>query len=219
MTMQFKEHPLADFISLKGMLKLDRMAQDETNRLRCIEAASRRISTEKPEDSAWLVIHVWPGREQAVEKALGDCDIEACVPICKGPKRKRRYKVLPPSDKPVFIGYTFVRCVPSEYALQGLSGFEHVRGAVGGWLRPRRLTDDVMRHFKEMAASGAYDWEVEADAIPVGSKVCVKEGPFVTFEGIVVAFGGTGKGTPVIELDIFGRKTPIMIPLAMLTRL
>lgn len=210
---------IGDVVSLKGMMKLERVVSDASRRSQCIEAATKRITETCPVDSAWLALQVSPGREHAVEIDLESNEIEAAVPVCMGPQRRRHHKVLPPSPKPVFIGYTFVRCIPSGYALQALMGFEHVLGVVGGWAAPHRLTCEAINYFKEMAASGAYDWEVKRDALPKGCKVLVKEGPFASFEGIVVAFGGAGKGTPVIELDIFGRKTPILIPLAMLQRL
>ncbi|WP_220328003.1 transcription termination/antitermination protein NusG [Rhizobium wenxiniae] len=217
--MQFKDHSLAGFISVEGMLKLEKLSADEANRKACIDAATRRFAENHSLSSSWIIVHVWPGREHAVEKALLSHDIEASVPVCKGPKRRRHHKEIPPSEKPVFMGYTFVRCAHSPRAMKAILGFEHVRGIIGGWERPFPISDDSHKHFMEMAESGAYDWEVESSAIPVGSKILVKEGPFSSFEGYIVAFGGTGKGTPVVEIDIFGRKTPILIPLAMLRRL
>lgn len=222
MTMQLRGGPFNGKVSAKGLELLEKIARDADIRARCVFDASRRITTQKPKEARWMVLHVWPGREGAVEKMLDEQDIEACTPVCKGPKRRRHHKELPPSEKPVFIGYTFVRCVPSEYALQALLGFEHVRGIVGGWERPLNVSDEIINHFKDMAAKGAYDWDARVDAgsavFPKGCQVMVEEGPFARFVGTVVAFGGTGKGTPVVELDIFGRQTPMMIPLAMLSR-
>ncbi len=217
--MQLNGSPFAGLVSDKGIQQLDRIAREQATRALCIEAASQRIADTFTRDAAWLVLQVQSGREQAVEKAMRDCEIDACAPVCLGPKRRRHHKELPPSEQVVFLCYVFVRCVPSGYALQGLAGFEHVRGVVGGWLSPYRIAHETLCSFKELAASGAYDWEVTVDAMPVGSKVRVKEGPFVDFVGCVVAFGGKGKGTPVIELDIFGRKTPMLMPIAMLARL
>lgn len=217
--MQLKNHQIAGFVSVEGMLKLEKISIEEMNRQSCIEAATRRFVANHALDASWLIVNVWPGREHAVENALMSHDIEASVPVCKGPKRRRHHKEIPPSEKPVFIGYVFVRCAHSARAMKAIFSFEHVKGIVGGWEKPFRLSDESQLYFNEMAESGAYDWEVKSHAIPVGSKIFVKEGPFSGFEGSVVAFGGTGKGTPVVELDIFGRKTPIMIPIAMLRRL
>jgi transcriptional antiterminator NusG len=216
--MQLNPMPFAGLVSDKGIQQLDRIAREGANRARCIEAASKRIADTFPNDAAWLVLQVQSGREPAVEKAMLDCGIEACAPVCLGPKRRRHHKELPPSKEVVFVCYVFVRCIPSGYALQGLAGFEHVRGVVGGWLNPYRVSNETLISFKELAESGAYDWEVKVDAIPVGSRMRVKEGPFMHFVGEVVAFGGKGNGTPVIELELFGRKTPMLMPIAMLAR-
>ncbi|RKD61542.1 transcription termination/antitermination NusG family protein [Rhizobium sp. WW_1] len=217
--MQLNGSPFAGLVSDKGIQQLDRIAREEANRVECIEAASQRTADLFPRDATWLVLQVQSGREQAVEKAMLDCGIEACAPMCLGPKRRRHHKELPPSEQVVFVCYVFVRCVPSAYALQALARFEHVRGVVGGWLHPYRVANETLSSFKELAASGVYDWETKVDAIPVGSKVRVKEGPFIDFAGEVVAFGGKGKGTPVVELELFGRKTPMLMPIAMLSRL
>ncbi len=219
MTMQLKGDPFQGMVSAKGIERLDQIAREAANRARCVEEAGMRIAAKNPSDKPWIVLHVWPGREQAVEMTLSENKIQAFVPICKGPKRRRHHKELPPSEKPVFMGYLFVRCHQSEHAIQGLTGFDHVRGVVGGWPIRLRLSDQNVQHFKDMAESGAYDWEVKGDVFPVGCRVRIKEGPFASFEGEVIAFGGSGKGCPVVELDIFGRKTPILTPLAMLHRL
>lgn len=216
MNMQHEFGDWRDKVSLKGIRLLERNAAEMTNRKQCIEAAGRKMVESLPDDSAWLILQSQFGRESAVEKAMTESDIEACVPLCKGPQRRRHHKVLPPSEKPVFTGYVFVRCVPSEHALQALARFEHVRDVVGGWEKPHRLTNERVMHFKAMAGSGAYDWEAPGSAFKVGARVLVKDGPFYSFEGTVVAFGGAGKGMPVVEMEMFGRKTPMLIPLAML---
>lgn len=211
------QHRWTDFVSVKGAEKLARLMEERANRQDNIAAAGKRVAGLFG-DSAWIILSVDPGREQVVEKLLNEADIEACVPSCLGPVRRRHHKELPPSQKPVFIGYVFVRCAPSADAWAGLKAFDHVRGRVGGWGGPCRLSDDMFNQFREKAERGAYDWEVKADTLPKGCRVRVKEGPFAEFEGTVIAFGGAGKGSPVIELEIFGRPTPIMIPLAMLAR-
>lgn len=216
MNMQHDFGDWRDKVSMKGIMLLEQDAIQRENRRQCIRAAGKLVADATPSDSAWLILQTHFGRESAVEKDLGENEIDACVPVCKGPQRRRHHKVLPPSEKPVFTGYVFVRCVPTGHALRALAQFDHVRDVVGGWERPHRLTNERVMHFKAMAESGAYDWEAPGSAFKVGARVLVKEGPFYSFEGTVVAFGGSGKGTPVVELEVFGRKTPILIPLAML---
>lgn len=211
------QHRWTDFVSVKGAEKLARLMEELAERRDSIEAAGKAAANRRG-DSAWIILSVDPGREQAVEKLLVEADIEACVPVCLGPVRRRHHKELPPSHKPVFLGYVFVRCAPLPAAFAGLTTFDYVRGRVGGWGSTCRLSDELFNQFKDKAERGAYDWEVKADTLPKGCRVRVKEGPFVGFEGTVIAFGGAGKGSPVIELEIFGRPTPIMIPLAMLAR-
>jgi len=234
MTMQYGRM-FGGRVSDKGERMLERIALEAAIRARQIDAASRRIAAERPMDAKWLVLSVASGQEWAVEKSLDEAGIEACVPTCKGPERRRRQTILPPSDKPVFNGYTLVRCVPTADALQALMSFNYVGSVVGGWERPLRLTDETISSFRQMACAGAYDWDAKVvdqsaaavaapDAVQVdhrtfgnGQMIRVNSGPFGGFCGPVIAFGGAGKGTPIVELDIFGRKTPIMIPLAMLS--
>ena len=170
------------------------------------------------DDSPWLTLKVEPGREKAVKNTLDDEVVEALVPMRKGPELRRRGRVLPAVLTPVMICYVLVRCRVTDKALLGLKSFDHVRDVLGGCLNPRLVSAAEVKVFKMKAEEGAYDWEKPVAIFKRGWKVRLKEGPFCGFTATVVACRSDGKGDAVVEVDIFGRTTPITLPLALLEK-
>lgn len=195
------------------------LAKDDSRRAlqaRCIEMASARYASESTETAAWYCMIVASGREKAVEKAMLEAGIEVCVPMRMGPERRRQHKVIPPVSMPVMTGYIMVRCVWSGYAASAIHAFEHVEGMVGGWDGRHAIPDEKMNHFIKMAEDGLFDWDRPKSLFRAGMMVEVTGGPFATFQGHVVSIAKGGKGDAVVELAVFGRTNPVMIPLAIL---
>lgn len=167
-------------------------------------------------DSPWFALHVMSGREKVVESTLAKADIEVLVPMRKGPIYRRRHRIIPASDIPVLSSYVLVRCLPSAEAFAGFLRVEHVLGIVGGSERPHVVTQEEVRRFSNIAISGAYDWEASSAVFRRGEKASIKDGPFACLRGEIVTCRKDGKGDAVVLLDLFGRETPVLVPLAIL---
>lgn len=203
-------------VSEKGWRMLDKIDREKANQEACIVKASRQYAAESGQAAHWYCLSVATGREHAVEKRMLEAGVEACVPMRMGAERRRQHKVLPPSLEPVMTGYIMVRCAYSPYAMRALQGFDYVSGMVGGWEGRYHITDESMSVFMKMANDGLFDHERPAALFNDGTKVSIKAGPFAAFDGVVVGRTRKGKGDAVVELSVFGRTSPVIIPLALL---
>lgn len=204
-------------ISLKGLMKLDKIAQEAARVAHERESASKQRAL-SVRDSAWVIARVEYGREKAVENAMIEAGIEACVIMRMGPERKRHRRRMPATKTPVFNGILFVFCVPDNHALRGILSFDHVKSIVMGGDHAVKISSETINEFKELAEAGAYDHRRRSDAIKKGDKVRITSGPFVGFEVEVDAFGEAGHGDAVVTIVIFGKPTVFNMPLAMLEK-
>lgn len=202
--------------TLVGSFK-DECFEDRMRRIRggMLHAAALRA----PADSPWMALRVMTGRELAVEKLLRDADIEAAVPMRKGPVYRRRGREIPAKMMPVMTGYVLVRCMVSDHAIVGLRGIEHVIDMLGGSERPHLIPDTEVKRFNDLAAGGALDWEKPTHVFAIGWKVGITDGPFAGFGGSIISCRNDGRGDAVVEINLFGRMTPVLVPLAILQRL
>lgn len=215
--MQHKFDDISRHVSLKGMLKLDRIADDAARIAHERESASRERA-HSVSDSAWVIARVEYGREKAVENAMIEAGIEACVIMRTGPERKRHGRRLPASRLPVFNGIVFVYCLPDNHALRGILSFDGVKNIVMSDEKAVKISVETINEFKELAKEGVYDYARRSDAIRKGDKVKITSGPFVGYEVSVDAFGEGGQGDAVVTIFIFGRPTVFNMPLAMLEK-
>jgi transcriptional antiterminator NusG len=122
--------------------------------------------------------------------------------------------------QPVIYGYVLVQSAPQPAVLVAFKGVDDVIGILGGAESPMRITLNEINRFKAMAEAGAYDWEAPSGlVVKAGDRVKTTDGPFAGFVATVVTPNGKGKGDVVISVDIFGRETPVTVPLAMLEKL
>lgn len=205
-------------VSLKGLMKLDRMAQEAARVAHERESASKGRA-ESSTESAWVIARVDYGRENAVENAMTEAGIEACVIMRMGPERKRHRRRLPPARTPVFNGIVFIYCLPDNHALRGILSFDGVKNIVMGGEKAIRLSRESINEFKELAESGVYDFSRNSGVIRKGDKVRITSGPFIGYEVSVEAFGESGQGDAVVTVVIFGKPTVFNMPLAMLEKL
>jgi transcriptional antiterminator NusG len=187
----------------------DRMRRISSEHLR---AASLPASP----DSPWYALSVGSGYERTVENLLKDASVEAIVPLRKGREIRRRGRIIPARMLPVMTSYVLVRCMESNEAWAGLLGVMHVRGILGGYLKPHPITNDTVNRFNRMATTGKCDWERPVTVFRQGQRVAVTEGPFASFEGKVISCRNDGRGDAVVEMAMFGSVTPALIPLAIL---
>jgi transcription termination/antitermination protein NusG len=185
-------------------------------RLEALERASRIINPESP----WFALRVMTGKEVAVQEALEVLGITSLVPMRKGPDLRRRHRVIPGSLQPVIYGYVLVQSDPAPDVLVSFKGLDDVIGVLGGAEKPMRVTASEIKCFKAMADAGLYDWEKPCGLIvAAGDRVRTTDGPFSGFIATVVTPNGKGKGDVVISVDIFGRETPVTVPLVILEKL
>lgn len=218
MNMQHKFNGFDGKVSMKGIMQLSKLADDQAIRAREVAAASKRIADESPTKAVWICLQVDSGQELTVEKMLGAAEIDAVVAMRKGPVMRRRHKELPPQDLPVLNGYVPVRCVSTPEAMRGLKGFDYVRGVVGGWDNPRCVAIQEMTIFNEKAARGEYDFKRPVGLFRKGQKVEVTDGPFHLLQGEIITCRADGCGDAVVEMVLLGRPVPVLVPLALLRR-
>ncbi|MDO5895109.1 transcription termination/antitermination protein NusG [Agrobacterium sp. Azo12] len=215
--MQHKFDDISKHVSLKGMLKLDRIAEEAAKVARWRESASL-TTAECSSDSAWVIVQVAYGRELAVESAMMAAGVCACVVMRKGPERKRRYRILPAISMPVFNGLVFVYCSPSPEAVEGIRSFDGVKNILMSGGRPFRVDAETICDFKQKADNGHYDWKRIAPVFAKGQKVRVLSGPFSGFVMEIAAFAEAGEGDAVVTTELFGKPMAINISLADLEK-
>lgn len=180
-----------------------------------------RLSEHSPEAARrWFAARVMTGREKAVENQLAAYGIQAMVPMRKGPDLRRRGRIIPRGMMPVIHGYVLVQMPANGADLVALQAVDHFVSVVGGYERPMPITDREVLRFKALADEGAYDWEQpSAKRFRPGDRVELFDGPFVGFAGEVVSCRSDGKGDVVVSIDIFGRPTPVTVPIAICEKL
>ncbi|WP_421406811.1 transcription termination/antitermination protein NusG [Agrobacterium tumefaciens] len=198
--------------------KQDNAIANHRMKIRQISFAAKRIADDYPDLAAWFCLKVTNRREFMVENALKEAGVDALVPTRKGDKLLKRHRIVPAPDLPVLPGYILVRCVPSSSAMAGLIRFEDVVSVVGGGETPYRIPMKFVNKFIKKAKAGDYDTRrVTILGYDVGNAVRVIDGPFASFPGIVVAIDG-GKGRVDVEVNIFGRPTPLELDVAQIEK-
>jgi len=218
--------PKGDLDVVHGLVLDDRQSaaiaraqRDRSIRIRNIDAASKRIVDDYPDMAAWFCLSVRHRAEFAVEKDLKASGIIACVPRCTGEKKLHRGRMLEAPILPVIPGYMLVRCVPSATAFVGLRSIDRVTGIIGRGEIPYRVPAKKIEHFISLAAEGEYDHRpVECHYI-VGQTVRVCEGPFASFDAIVIDVSRVSlEGRINVEVNIFGRMTPVELAIAQVEK-
>lgn len=217
--MQFRKGDLGTIVvSAEAWLKRDGAAARNRLRIDHLNMASRGVVERLKRDpeapkAGWFCLRVATGRENAVEKVLNASNVESLVVMtneCKVVKRGR-VCILPP--RPVILGYVLVHCCPIAQAMMGLLRVKDVIDVVGGAIRPYRADEDSISRFKQMAEEGKYDAPVSKERrFELKEQVRITEGPFASFPGIIVSIDDE-KGYVELEVDIFGRSTPVQLML------
>ncbi|WP_313613427.1 transcription termination/antitermination protein NusG [Agrobacterium sp.] len=198
--------------------KQDRAIANHRIQIRHIGMASRRIAEDYPDLAAWFCLKVVGGREFSVEKALHDEGVWALVPTRKGDKIMKRHRIIPAPTLPVLPGYLLVRCVPSPAAFAGLVRFNKVLGIVGGGDDPYRVPKKFVSKFITKAQAGDYDSRrITVLGYGLKDNVKVVDGPFASFPGVVVAID-VDKARVEVEVNIFGRPTPVELDVAQIEK-
>lgn len=172
-----------------------------------------------PSDSPWYGLRVAFGREIAVENVLKEHRIESLVPMRKGRERRVRHRIIEAKSEPAITGYVLVRFAVTPESCVGLMAVEHVVGLISVDGNPIPMNHEEVMRFKAKADDGELDWEYDSGVTYVaGEQVRITDGPFGGFMGIVESVRNDGRGDAVVSADIFGRSTPVTLPLAILEK-
>jgi transcriptional antiterminator NusG len=221
MTMEFKRGGITgSIIPIRPFAehKQEKARENQRIQIRHISMASKRIAEDYPDLAKWFCLRVVSGREFLVEKSLKESGVDALVPTRKGDKIMKRHRIIPAPTLPVLPGYVLVRCVPSNAAMAGLRRFERVLDIVGGAETPYQIPLKFVSKFIEKAESGAYDHRyVELSGYMLGEQVRVADGPFASFFADVTAIDAE-HARITVEVEIFGRKTPVELDIAQIEK-
>ncbi|MBY5689355.1 transcription antiterminator [Rhizobium leguminosarum] len=217
MTMQHRRGEFGEYVSDAGYRKLDKIADDQRIRISSLAMASRRIIADYPDECPWYCLMVMTGREFAVEKNLYEENVEALVPTWMTATKYTRGRIIVPVKRPVIPGYVLVQCAASAYAFLALRRVKHVIGIIGGAETPYRIPLKHIEKFKERAKSGSYDYRPVKIDYHVGEPVKVCDGPFASFAAEVISFDRE-KHRVSVEVNIFGRKTPVELDVAQIEK-
>lgn len=167
----------------------------------------------------WFVLTVAPSTDAFVNAALDRFGIERWMPVAMvTPPRRggRGTDARPTYAKPVFPGYLFVRVeeIPETWA--ALLAVKGVQGVLGGAMQPSPVADAIVETLRDFLASDPLATAKLTNAVKAGDTVCVTDGPFASFPGIVDRVDG--KGRALIDVLIFGRTCPVEVSLAKIAK-
>ena len=163
-----------------------------------------------PEEPRWYVVHTYSGYENKVKaniektienRKLHDQILEVSVPlqdvieVKNGVKKKAQKKMFP--------GYVLLYMIMNDDTWYVVRNTRGVTGFVGPGSKPVPLTEE------EMQSMGIQKDEVIVD-FEVGDTVMVVNGAWENMQGIIRAINNA-KQTVTINIDIFGRETPVEI--------
>jgi transcription termination/antitermination protein NusG len=223
MNMQHKRSQFgtADVIEVRDYSEFKQDKAIAANRLRIsqLSLASRRIVADYPDMAAWFCLQVKGRSEKIVVSMLNDVDIEAVVPMRIGERIMKRHRIIKGPLIPVLPGYVLVKCVPSAGAMLALRRFDkRVIGVVGGAERPYRIPMKYVTKFIANAVAGEYDHRPPSPLeFDVGEGVRVSDGPFASFPATVTSYDAE-RNRICVEVNIFGRPTPVDLDVAQIEK-
>lgn len=171
-------------------------------------------------EARWYVLRIENGMDKAVDKALEDANVEHCMLVIKvDAKRrgKRKHQKLQPVNVPAFPGYLFVKVVACPITWAGLQTIDGVVGPIGGAVVPAPISANEITKLQAAIEKDPKAIAVLTNALLMGNRVSIDDGPFASFEAVVLMVGEAGKIR--VETSIFGRVVPIDLDLAQVTKL
>lgn len=214
------QHRRSDFngqVSIKGLLKLDKIADEQRIRISNLAMASRRIIADYVDDCPWYCLSVRTGSEFTVEKYLYEENVEAFVPSWQTEPRYSRGRLIASQKRPVTPGYVLVQFAASPHAFLALSRVKHVQGFLGGAVKPYRIPLIQIEIFRQKAKSGAFNQRHVRNDYLRGEEVRITEGPFASFNATVTEVD-KNKHRLKVEASIFGRSTPLELDIAQIEK-
>lgn len=160
------------------------------------------------EDAKWYVAHTYSGYENKVKvdiektienRKLQDQILEVRVPLEEVTEIKNGQKKL--VQKKMFPGYVLLNMVMNDETWYVVRNTRGVTGFVGPGSKPVPLTDEEMKNL------GVHEGEIIVD-FEEGDMVTVTSGVWEDTVGVVSTINRS-KQTVTINIDMFGRETPV----------
>ena len=164
-------------------------------------------------DFNWYVVHTYSGYENKVKatiektienRHLEDQIIEVSVPMMDVVEVKNGANKTVQRKK--FPGYVFVNMVMNEETWYVVRNTRGVTGFVGPGSKPVPLTEAEMRPLGIKTESVVVDFEE-------GDMIVVIGGVWKDTSGVITAMNH-GKQTVTINVELFGRETPVEVSFA-----
>jgi len=159
-------------------------------------------------EANWYVVHTYSGYENKVKadlektienRKLHDQILEVSVPMQDVVEMKNGVKKT--SQKKLFPGYVLINMVMNDDTWYVVRNTRGVTGFVGPGSKPVPLGPEEMNHM------GIVESQIELD-FAEGDTVVVTSGPWEGTSGIVKMIHNA-KQTVTINVDMFGRETPV----------
>ena len=159
-------------------------------------------------EAKWYVVHTYSGYENKVkvdiEKTMEDQILEVRVPLQEVAELKNG--ALKQVQKKMFPGYVLLNMVMNDDTWYVVRNTRGVTGFVGPGSKPVPLTEE------EMLPLGIKKEEIQVD-FAEGDTVVVTGGAWKDTVGVITALN-VQKQTATINVELFGRETPVEISFA-----
>ena len=161
-------------------------------------------------EANWYVVHTYSGYENKVKttieqtienRKLHDQILEVSVPTQEVVELKNGVRKV--SEKKLFPGYVLINMVMNDDTWYVVRNTRGVTGFVGPGSKPVPLTEE------EMKPLGIRNEEIEVD-FAEGDTVIVTGGVWADTIGVIQTMNH-GKQSLIINVDLFGRETPVEI--------
>ena len=169
-------------------------------------------------DAKWYVVHTYSGYENKVKadiektienRHLEDEILEVKIPMQEVVEVKAGAKKQ--TQKKMFPGYVLVHMVMNDDTWVVVRNTRGVTGFVGPGSKPVPLTEDEIRPLVEETGPVVYDFAV-------GDSVTVIGGVWKDTVGVIKAMN-ENKQMVTINVELFGRETPVEISFAEIQKL
>ncbi len=169
-------------------------------------------------EANWYVVHTYSGYENKVKaniektienRNLGDQILEVIVPMQDVVEMKNGAKKQ--VAKKMFPGYVLINMILNDDTWYVVRNTRGVTGFVGPGSKPVPLTEAEMRPL------GIKKEQIEID-VEVGDNIAVINGVWANTVGIVQSIN-EHKQEVTINVDMFGRETPVVISFADIKKL
>lgn len=164
--------------------------------------------------SHWYIVQVYSNCEKKiVESMLGRLNracldnlvTEIIVPSERVVSVRRGRKVN--SERRFFPGYVLLKAVMTDEVYHAIRNTPKVMGFLGSGKNPSPVSYSEIEHIMGQIEASVHK-PVSTIIFEIGERICVSDGPFASFNGIVKDVDDE-KSRLKVEVSIFGRATPV----------